>query len=322
MGSPLCCMQDRHHTTASSLKLFHFHNNMTGDQGVRSLTRLVEKVVQLENFCFSSTRVGVALALAIAGGSTVKVLDLRDNRFRGGQGHNLHDTAALRMDIVYLLISDSCSSWQATVYERYIGNVRGLGFHPSLQEEDSESMSYLASLLLDNGVMTRDCLLESFTSHTPQEVDDHHLPRLWTPLRRITSTSKARSVVHRIRGLRTSRVVHSRQDSGKVRGLGRGAGHPFHEDCCGSHHAPGMHYNVASDGHVFFDLVGSDDAALDSYGMMFWKMVSFFSLDEFLLDNHSEDKIANLLSNTAVEHPVVKLFTWKISTMLNLHTVP
>ncbi|EFJ25274.1 hypothetical protein SELMODRAFT_414099 [Selaginella moellendorffii] len=35
---------------------------------------------------------------------------------------------------------------------------------------------------------------------------------------------------------------------------------------------PGMHYNIVSDGHVFSDLVGSDDAAVDSYGGMFWEM--------------------------------------------------
>ncbi|EFJ23266.1 hypothetical protein SELMODRAFT_415874 [Selaginella moellendorffii] len=38
-------------------------------------------------------------------------------------------------------------------------------------------------------------------------------------------------------------------------------------------------------------------------------LVSFFSLDEFLLDNHSEDSIANLLSSTAVEHSVATELT-------------
>ncbi|XP_002989861.2 spore wall maturation protein DIT1 [Selaginella moellendorffii] len=241
-----------------------------------------------------------------------------------------------------MLGADSCSPWEAIVYERYIGNgFEGVVFiqdpGQGTLQEDSESMSYLASLLLDNSVMTRDCLLEPFTSHTPQEVDDItsqvvdiieknyiHFPKhdQW-----FTSRGKQRFAdrvrYHVARNVPLEFVLPAfpikscNPDKTLGKCPDKAEELAIHSmkivaDLIKAVYAPGVHYNVVSDGHVFSDLVGSDDAAVDSYGEMFWEMahslypglVSFFRLDEFLLDNHSEDSITKLISNTTVEHPV------------------
>ncbi|XP_002975629.2 spore wall maturation protein DIT1 [Selaginella moellendorffii] len=235
--------------------------------------------------------------------------------------------------------------WTATVYERYIGNgFEGVVFiqDPNLQEEDGESMSYLASLLLDNGVMTRDCLLEPSSSHTPQEVDDItsqvvdiieknyiHFPKhdqWFTSGGKQRFADKVRYHVARNIPLEFVLPAFPVKSCNPDKTLGKCpdkaeelAIHSMKivADLIKAVYAPGVHYNVASDGHVFSDLVGSDDAAVDSYGEMFWEMahnlypglVNFFRLDEFLLDNHSDKDIAKLISNTTVEHPVATELT-------------
>ncbi|XP_002973595.2 spore wall maturation protein DIT1 [Selaginella moellendorffii] len=241
---------------------------------------------------------------------------------------------------ISMLGADPCSSWEATIYERYIGNgFEGVVF---IQEEDSENMKYLASLLLDNSVMTRDCLLEPFSSHTPQEVDDItsqvvdiieknyiHFPKhdQW-----FTSGGKQRFAdrvrYHVARNIPLEFILPAfpvkscNPDKTLGKSPDKAEELAIHSmkivaDLIKAVYAPGVHYNVVSDGHVFSDLVSSDDAAVDSYGEMFWEMahnlypglVNFFRLDEFLLDNHSEDSIAKLISNTDVDHPVATELT-------------
>ncbi|XP_002967756.2 spore wall maturation protein DIT1 [Selaginella moellendorffii] len=241
---------------------------------------------------------------------------------------------------------DSRTSWEATVYERYIGNgFEGVVFTQDPSQgtlQEASEMSYLASLLLENSVMTRDCLLEPFTSHTPQEVDDItsqvvdiieknyiHFPnhdQWFTSGGKQRFADKLRYHVARNIPLEFILPAFPVKSCNPDKTLGmcpdKAEELAIHSmkivaDLIKAVYPPGVHYNVVSDGHVFSDLVGSDDAAVESYGEMFSDMahnlypglVSFFRLDEFLLDNHSEDSITKLISNTTVEHPVATELT-------------
>ncbi|KAJ1693826.1 hypothetical protein LUZ63_010524 [Rhynchospora breviuscula] len=68
-----------------NLKILHFHNNMTGDEGAIAISEVVQKSPMLENFRCSSTRVGtdggISLAEALGACVNMNKLDLRDNLF-------------------------------------------------------------------------------------------------------------------------------------------------------------------------------------------------------------------------------------------------
>ncbi|EFJ20805.1 hypothetical protein SELMODRAFT_417826 [Selaginella moellendorffii] len=249
---------------------------------------------------------------------------------------------------ISFLDAASSSSWEATVYERYIGNgFEGVVFSMDEPALESSATDYLATLLLDNSVMTRDCLLEPFASHTPLEVDVIaskvvdiieanyiHFPRhdqWFTSGGKQRFADKVRYHVARNVPLEFILPAFPVKSCNSDKTLGK---YPDKAEELAIHsmkivadlikavYAPGVHYNVVSDGHVFSDLVGSDDATVDTYGEMFREMahdlypglVSFYRLDEFLLDNHSDESIEELVSGTELEHPVATDLTSNAET--------
>ena len=71
--------------STEKLRLLHFHNNMTADEGAVARSEIVEHSPALVDFRCSSTRVssdgGVAPAEALGTCMHLKKLDLRDNMF-------------------------------------------------------------------------------------------------------------------------------------------------------------------------------------------------------------------------------------------------
>uniref|UniRef100_A0A2P2IT22 Uncharacterized protein MANES_05G076600 n=1 Tax=Rhizophora mucronata TaxID=61149 RepID=A0A2P2IT22_RHIMU len=70
---------------SAKLKILHFHNNMTGDDGAIAIAEIVKQSIILEDFQCSSTRVGseggIVLAEALRTCTKLRKLDLRDNMF-------------------------------------------------------------------------------------------------------------------------------------------------------------------------------------------------------------------------------------------------
>ncbi|XP_002965297.2 spore wall maturation protein DIT1 [Selaginella moellendorffii] len=251
---------------------------------------------------------------------------------------------AINKYTITLLGADQSSTWAATIYERFLGNgFEGVVFvDPGTLERE---IDYLAPLLLDNSAMTRSCLLD--TSTADQEVDEITARALEIIEKNFihfasndqwfTSGGKqrfgervryhvARNVplefilpAFPVKSCNPDKTLGKFPDKAEelaIRSM------KIIADLVKEVYPPGVHYNIVSDGHVFSDLVGADDATVDSYGRMFREMahdlhpglINFFRLDDFLLDNQDEDSIAALISNTVLEHPIETKLTSSAET--------
>ncbi|ONM11005.1 RAN GTPase-activating protein 2 [Zea mays] len=92
------------------LKVLHFHNNMTGDEGAMYIAEMVKRSPNVESFRCSATRIGsnggVALSEALGTCTRLKKLDLRDNLFGVDAGLALSKTLPKLPDLVELYLSD------------------------------------------------------------------------------------------------------------------------------------------------------------------------------------------------------------------------
>eukprot|EP00605_Chrysophyceae_sp_TOSAG23-4_P000539 GSChrysophyteH1.ASY1.ANO1.608.1 assembled CDS len=95
------------------LEVLHFHNNMTGEEGARSVARVVRACSRLRDFRFSTTRsqregcLHIANALAALEQSCFCSLDLSDNSFGGDCTAPLNAFLARQSDLRHLILRDS-----------------------------------------------------------------------------------------------------------------------------------------------------------------------------------------------------------------------
>ena len=95
------------------LETFHYHNNMSGDEGAIAIARIVRCCPQLKNFQFSTTRtkhkgcLEIAEALASLETNRFEVLDLSDNSFGGPCVAPLGSFLARQSSMTALFLRDS-----------------------------------------------------------------------------------------------------------------------------------------------------------------------------------------------------------------------
>jgi Ran GTPase-activating protein 1 len=96
--------------STKKLKILHFHNNMTGDEGAMYIAEMVEHSPNVESFRCSAIWIGsdggVALSEALGTCSRLKKLDLRDNLFSVDAGLALSKILLKLPDLVELYLSD------------------------------------------------------------------------------------------------------------------------------------------------------------------------------------------------------------------------
>lgn len=95
--------------STDKLKILHFHNNMTGDEGAIAISEVLKHSPLLEDFRCSSTRVasegGIELAKALETCTHLKKLDIRDNIFGVDAGITLSKTLEKLVHITEIYIS-------------------------------------------------------------------------------------------------------------------------------------------------------------------------------------------------------------------------
>lgn len=92
------------------IKLFHYFNNMSGDDGAIAVSGIVKACVNLTDFRFSGVRSQkkgcAAIADALGSLTTLTRLDLSDNMFQGDAGTVLADVLQKQSGLTYLNLRD------------------------------------------------------------------------------------------------------------------------------------------------------------------------------------------------------------------------
>lgn len=95
------------------LEVFHFHNNMTGEDGAKSVARIVAACSKLKDFRFSTTRsqragcLHIAQALESLPNTSFTSLDLSDNSFGGECSEPINNFLARQTQLEHLILRDS-----------------------------------------------------------------------------------------------------------------------------------------------------------------------------------------------------------------------